>query len=105
RVCPFCSFISTSSSIDSTALVMNRHPVSLSTGNRSACASRCSILIVTTYVRRPVEEIGIAKRDVLGARHDMRADVVHHDVERNGLEVTLVHRDDRTMPAHMLAPA
>ena len=87
----------------------------------SACCSRCSILIVTSYVSRgnscarrstmrtrvgrSVEEVGIAERDVLGAGGHLRADVAHHDVERNRAEGAAVDRHDRTVPAQMLAAA
>ena len=56
-------------------------------------------------MRRAVEEIGIAKRDVLGARGHVRANVLHHDVDRHRLEAALIDRHDRAVPAQMLAAA
>ena len=57
-----------------------------------------------TGVRRSVEEIGIAKRDVLRAACDLRAHVGCSTTStRNRAEPALVHRDDRTVPAQMLA--
>ena len=56
-------------------------------------------------VRRAVEEIGIAERDVLGAGRDLRVDVGEHDVRRHDAELAAVDRHHRTMPAQMLAPA
>ena len=54
-------------------------------------------------VRRSIEEIGIAKRDVLSARHDLLINVGEDDVNRNGAELAVVDRYDRAMPAAMLA--
>jgi hypothetical protein len=59
----------------------------------------------TAGVSRPVEEIGIAKRDVLRTRRDLRPDVVHDHVDRNGAKRPAVDRHDRTVPAQVLAPA
>ena len=56
-------------------------------------------------VSRAVEEVGIAEGDVLRARRHLRADVRQHDVDRHGAEPAVVDRDDRTVPAAMLAPA
>ena len=83
RVWPFSSFASTSSSTDSTALVMNRQPVSRQhrqqlamlqemldlddrvVGERRELAMQR--LDDPPRVRRAVEEVRIAKRDVRGA--------------------------------------
>ena len=56
-------------------------------------------------VRRAVEEIRIAERDVRGALLHLRADVGQHDVDGDDAELAVVDRDDRAMPAAMLAAA
>ena len=50
-----------------------------------------------------VQEIGIAKRDVLRAGADLRAHVVQDDIEWNRPESAAINRHDRTVPAQMLA--
>ena len=54
-------------------------------------------------VGRPVEEVGIAEGDVLGAGCDLGGDVRQHDVYWHGAEPPVVNRDDRAMPAAMFA--
>ena len=56
-------------------------------------------------VGRAIEEIGIAKGDVLGAGVDLAADVFEHDVALHDAENAVVNRHDRTMAAEMLAAA
>ena len=56
-------------------------------------------------VPRPVEEIGIAKRDVPRARLHLLLDVFHHDLARHDAELPAVHRHDGAMAAVMLAAA
>ena len=55
-------------------------------------------------VRGPVEEIGVAERDVLRPGVHLRPDVVEHYVQRNGLEAAAIHRHHRAVPAQVLAP-
>ena len=54
-------------------------------------------------VRRPVEEIGIAEGDVLGARGDLLADVLEHRIDGNRMKAPLVDRYDRAVTTEMLA--
>ena len=54
---------------------------------------------------RTVEEIGIAKRDVLRARLDLRRDISQHDLRLDDAELSFVDRHDGTMPAEMAAPS
>jgi hypothetical protein len=56
-------------------------------------------------VSRPVEEVGIAERDVLGPRGDLLVDVGQHDVDRHRSKVAIVDRDDRAVTATVLATA
>ena len=56
-------------------------------------------------VRRTVEEIGIAERDVLRRRPRPARDVGEHDVGLHDAELSLVDRHDRAMAAQMLAAA
>ena len=56
-------------------------------------------------VRRTVEEIGIAKRDVLRAGLDLRRDIGQHDLRLDDAELSLVDRHDGTMSAQMAAPS
>ena len=120
-MCPFSSFPSTSSSNDSTAEVTNAQPVSRRRGSSAACCLQVLDLdrdVVADAgelarqrlddaqgVRRTVEEVGIAERDVLRARRDLRADVGEDDVGVDGAEAAVVDRDDRTVPAAVFAPA
>ena len=53
----------------------------------------------------PVEEVGVAKRDVLGAPLDLGADVGKDDVDRDDAKLAVVDRHDRAVPAAMLAAA
>jgi hypothetical protein len=52
-----------------------------------------------------VEEIGIAKRDMLRARRHLAANILQHDVALHDAELPLVDRHNRTMPAQVLAAA
>ena len=56
-------------------------------------------------VPRPVEEVGIAERDVGRPGHDLLADVRQHDVRRHDEEAAPVHGRDRAVPAEVLAAA
>ena len=56
-------------------------------------------------VRRAVEEIGIAERDVRRALLHLRADVGEHDVDGDDAELAVVDRHDRAMAAAVLAAA
>jgi hypothetical protein len=56
-------------------------------------------------VRGTVEEVGIAKRDVLRAGRDLRPHIVEHHIDREGAEGAAVHRHDRAMAAEVLAAA
>ena len=59
----------------------------------------------TLGVGGAVEEVGIAKGDVLGAAGDLLVDVGEHDVHRHDAELTVVDGHDRAMAAAMLAAA
>ncbi len=52
-----------------------------------------------------VEEVRVAKRDVLRAGRSLGANVGHDDVDGDDAESPVVHRHDRTMAAAMLAAA
>src|SRR5438105_14271307 len=54
---------------------------------------------------RAVEEIGIAKRNMLRPGSDLLADVGKHDFPLHDPERAVVNGDDRAMPAKMLASA
>ena len=56
-------------------------------------------------VRGTVEEVGIAKRHVLGARGNLDADISQHDVLLHNPKLAVVNRHDRTMAAEMTASA
>src|SRR5262245_5401265 len=56
-------------------------------------------------VRGTIEEIRIAKRDVLSARRHLGVDVGQHDIRLDDAELTVVDRHDRTMAAEMTASA
>ncbi len=56
-------------------------------------------------MRRTVEKIGIAERDVLRARGDLLADVFQHDVAFDHAKRAVVNRHNRAMAAQMLAAA
>ncbi len=109
------------SSTASTAEMTKRHPVSRSTGSRSdviaqvldldgdvvaeAGEPRRQRLDEPPGVRRAVEEIGIAERDVLGPALDLRGDVGQRDVDRDDAELPAIDRHDRAMAAQVLAAA
>ena len=59
----------------------------------------------THRVRGPVEEIRVAKRDVLGAGGHLRIHVSQHDVLLHDPKLTVVNRHDRAVAAEMPAPA
>ncbi len=121
RVCPLSSSASTRSSTDSTALVTNAQPVAREPRQQIAMPQQMLDLdrdVVAHVrmrrvqrvddahrVRRAVEEIGIAERDVRGAGGDLRGDVGEHDVRLHDAELPVVDRHDRTMPAQMPAAA
>src|SRR5262245_33717837 len=50
-----------------------------------------------------VQEIRIAERDVLRPGINLSADVLEHDVNGHRSKPSLVHRNDRAVPAQMLA--
>ena len=52
-----------------------------------------------------VEEIGVAERDVPGARRHLLSDVGDDHVHRHDAEPALVHRHHRTVPAPVFASA
>jgi hypothetical protein len=54
-------------------------------------------------VRGPVEEIGIAEGDVLGARGHLLANVGEHDLGLHHPKAPLIHRHHRAMAAQMFA--
>ena len=56
-------------------------------------------------MRRAVEEVGVAKRDVLRARLDLRRDIGQHDLRLDDAELSFVNRHDGTVPAEMPAPS
>ena len=56
-------------------------------------------------VSHSIEEIRIAKRDVLRARGHLLPDIRKHDLPVDDAENTVVYRHNRTMPAQMLAAA
>ena len=56
-------------------------------------------------VRRAIEKIRIAERDVLRARRHLPANIFEHDVALDHAKRAVVHRHDRAMPAKMLASA
>ena len=109
------------SSTDSTALVTNRQPVSRSL--RTAFFMLQQVLdldgdVVADLrelavhrlddgqrVRRPVEEIGIAKGDVLGARVDLPANVLQHDFALHDAKNPVVNGHHRAVPAQVFAAA
>ncbi len=54
-------------------------------------------------VRGPVEEIGIAEGDVLGARGHLLANVGEHDLRLHHAKTSLIHRHHGAMAAQMFA--
>ena len=56
-------------------------------------------------VARPVQEIRVAERDVLGPGIHLLPDVGQHDLARHDAEPPLVDRHDRAVPAQVLAAA
>ena len=54
-------------------------------------------------VGRTVEEVRIAKGDVVRARRDLRGDVGQDDLGLHHAELSLIHGHDRAMPAEMFA--
>ena len=56
-------------------------------------------------VSNSIEEIRIAKRDVLRARSHLLANIRKHHLPADDAENTVVYRHNRTMPAQMLAAA
>ena len=56
-------------------------------------------------VRRTVEEIWIAEREVLRARRDLGGNIGEHDLGLHDTELSVVNRHDRTVPAEMTTPA
>ena len=52
-----------------------------------------------------VEKIGIAKSDMRRARRHLPANIFKHNLAWNNPKHTVVHRNNRTMTAKMLAPA
>src|SRR5947208_16439638 len=56
-------------------------------------------------VRRTVEKIRIAERDVTGAGRDLRGDVGDDDVRLHDAELAVVDRHDRAMTAPVAAAA
>ena len=56
-------------------------------------------------VRRTVEEVGIAERDVLRAGRHLRGDIRQHDFRLHDAELAAVDRHDRAMAAEMAAAA
>ena len=56
-------------------------------------------------VRRPIEEIGIAEGDVLGARIDLAANVFQHDVALHDAENSVVDGHNGAMAAKVFAAA
>src|SRR6185295_2240051 len=56
-------------------------------------------------VRRAVEEVGVAKGDVSGARRNLVVEISDNDLRLDDAELAVVDRDDRAMAAEMPAPA
>src|SRR5262249_597283 len=54
-------------------------------------------------VRRTVQEIGIAERDMSSSRSHLLADIVQHCLLLHHSEMAVVHWHNRTMPAKMFA--
>src|SRR5712692_4146359 len=53
----------------------------------------------------PVEEIRISKGNVLGASRYLPPDVFQHDAALDDAKRSVIYRNDRTMPAQVLATA
>ena len=58
-----------------------------------------------TRMSGTVEEIGIAKGDVLHAGGNLLVDIGEHDVDGDDAKLTVVDGNDRAMPAPVLAAA
>ena len=56
-------------------------------------------------MRRAIEKIRIAERNMLRAGRHLLADVGHHHLHRQDAELALVHRHHRAMAAQMFAAA
>ena len=56
-------------------------------------------------VRWTIEEVGVAKCNVVRAGRNLRRDIGQHDVRLDHAELTLIDGHDRAMPAEMLASA
>src|SRR6185436_19660667 len=54
-------------------------------------------------VRRAVEEVGIAKGNVSGARRNLVVEISENDLRLDDAELAFVDRDDRAMAAEMPA--
>src|SRR5690242_12063270 len=56
-------------------------------------------------VPRSVEEIRISKGNVLGAGRYLLPDIFHHDVARDHAKRSVIHGNNRAVPAQMPAAA
>src|SRR5207302_3989031 len=56
-------------------------------------------------VRGPVEEVWIAKGNMLSACLNLLTDILEHDVSLHNAEDSVVDRDNRAMPAEVFASA
>src|SRR5713101_110543 len=72
--------------------------------------SNVRVLVMKAFYNRQgvadaVEKIGIAEGDVFGASHDLPANVFKDHFAANNAKHAVIDRDNRTMPAEMLAAA